>query len=147
MKNIFVIVAALFATPALADYPTLDYVKDIKSIKVDLVDDAENACWTNLSETREYAEEKIRIAGGNVYVSTGFSRRWKDDYDLRITVRSHRAGNDKCFGFIMVDLITTAQVNDMLHTASARGGFTYFTNAPNANTLVIEAVQSFFQNK
>ena len=55
MKNIFVIVAALFATSALADYPTLDYVKDIKSIKVDLVDDAENACWTNLSETREYA--------------------------------------------------------------------------------------------
>lgn len=35
-------------------------------IGVSLSDDATGACWTNLKEAREYAEEKLRIKGFNV---------------------------------------------------------------------------------
>ena len=145
MKKLYAIVVTLLATSVLADQSSFDYMKNIKSIEVVLEDDAaDDACWTNLTETREYAEEKIRMAGGTLYVESEYSKRWKDDYDLHITVKSHRLSNEKCFGFVQVDLRTVARINEVLHTAIARGGYMYFTNSANANNQVIETLQIFF---
>ena len=37
--------------------------KSVGTIHVYLQDDAKGGCWTNLREVREYAQEKLRIAG------------------------------------------------------------------------------------
>lgn len=68
MKNLFAAIFLMFtASGVAAEWPTLDYLKDIKHIEVVLDDNAVGACWTNLRESREYAEEKIRMSGGNLY--------------------------------------------------------------------------------
>ncbi len=38
-------------------------LRQINGVKVVLAHDAKGACWTNLKEVREYAEEKLRMKG------------------------------------------------------------------------------------
>ena len=144
MKNWVALLALLFSTLVNAEeWPTLDYIKQIRHIEVFLDDQATDACWTNLKETREYTEEKIRMAGGRIYQVGG--KYWPDYYNLMVTVRSHRLSNGTCFGLILVDLKTGAVLNGQIHGASALSINNYFTGAPNANSHVISAVQEFFK--
>ena len=146
MKIWFALLAFWFSTSVNAqEWPTLSYIKQIQQIEVILDDQATGACWTNLRETREYTEEKIRMAGGRVY-QTG-ARYWPDYYSLMVTVRSNRLSNGTCFGLILVDLKTGAVVNGKAHSASALSITNYFTGAPNANNFVISLVQDFFTEK
>ena len=95
-----------------------------------------------MKESREYTEEKIRMAGGTLY-ETG-ERYWPDYYVLLLSVRSKRLQTGSCFGSIVADLKTGTIINGAYHDASARTIMTYFTGASNANELVIELVQGFF---
>ena len=143
MKNWFALIALFFSTSVAAEErPPLDYIKQIKQIEVILDDGAIDACWTNLKESREYTEEKIRMAGGNLY-ETG-ERYWPDYYVLLLAVRSKRYLDGTCFGTIVADLKTGTNINGAYHDASARSMMTYFTGASNANALVINLVQGFF---
>ena len=58
---------------------TRDDLKKIE-VNVELADNATGACWTNLKETREYAEEKLRTFGITVsdtkYMSTKIEHYW-----------------------------------------------------------------------
>ena len=47
------------------DKITKDYIQVLK-VKVQLDDFATGDCWTTLRAVREYAEEKLRMNGGNV---------------------------------------------------------------------------------
>ena len=144
MKNLFVALALIFvAAPSSAELWSLDYISKIKHLSVTLNDNAKDACWTNLTETREYAEEKVRMAGGTLY-ETG-QKYFGEYYDLIVTVSSHRARNGLCFGSLKVTLGTAAEINGERHNANHRSMSTYFSNVQNANQIIIDLVQSFFE--
>ena len=73
--------------------------KSVGTIYVLLEDNAKGGCWTNLREVREYAEEKLRIAG--------YSTAAKDKiYEARlfVDVLAYKS-NGQCLGAIRAALI------------------------------------------
>ena len=59
----FLFAITAWSSQAEADYHSAFDFSEIASVHVQLVDTATGACWTNLKEVREYAEEKFRIKG------------------------------------------------------------------------------------
>ena len=118
----------------------------ISTVQVKIIDDlAKGACWTNLKEAREYAEEKFRMNGVNLSKKDPI---WVDgSYDFRIDVnadRLHKDGTGPCMGYVMVRLVTYAKVNEHFHLATRYESIGGFLRPDNFNRLVIERISSFF---
>ena len=64
MKNLLIIVLLIngLCTSALAQEKLLT-PENVGDVNVFIIDDAVNGCWTNLRESREYAEEQLKIRG------------------------------------------------------------------------------------
>ncbi len=108
----------------------------VPALGIVLNDQAGDACWTNLGETRQYAGDQLRERGFRVAEDA--------DYRLFITVNAARlAKSNACYGNI-----------DLMMAGPARGrapeGFhavafssRIFMHSRNANETVIETIQSF----
>lgn len=72
--------------------------QSVGKIYVYLTDEAKDACWTNLREVREYAEEKLRISGYSVAVEENAF-----GYRLLVEVIAHRP-NAQCVGVVNATL-------------------------------------------
>ena len=113
----------------------------IRSIQVRLADNATGACWTNLQEVREYAEEKLRIGNYNVVDNLELAR--VPDFWFWIGVGAQRDQLDACDGSITVSVQSMAPVDafygrfvlvpEVAVNVSGAGG--------NLNCRVLEAVQ------
>ena len=70
-------------------------LNDLKSlnINVELGDAAKGACWTNLKEVREYAEEKLRTFGLKVS-DVEYMNADKNTYWFVISVNANRLNKD-----------------------------------------------------
>ena len=58
-----------------------------------MADGATGACWTNLKDVREYAEEKLRMKGVKIFGQNHEMNPGKD-YILEISVNAARLYND-----------------------------------------------------
>jgi hypothetical protein len=139
MHFVFLAILLTFSTQTSADEMTY---RDLKNLKVNvlLADSAKGACWTNLTESREYAEEKLRSAGATVVLPPSVP-----DYVLRLNVMSRRNKAFKlCYGSIRVELLTPTMVNGRNHEALAIYNYAIFMGRQNVNTDVVESIQNFF---
>ena len=70
-------------------------LNDLTSLKinVELGDGAKGACWTNLKEVREYAEEKLRTFGLKVS-DVEYMNADKNTYWFVISVNANRLNKD-----------------------------------------------------
>ena len=139
MHFVFLAILLTFSTQTSADEMTY---RDLKNLKVNvlLADSAKGACWTNLTESREYAEEKLRSAGATVVLPTSVP-----DYVLRLNVMSRRNKAFKlCYGSIRVELLTPTMVNGRNHEALAIYNHAIFMGRQNVNTDVVESIQNLF---
>ena len=125
MKHLTLILA--FIIPSLAaaedrffhdDNLTRDDLKKIE-VNVELADNATGACWTNLKESREYAEEKLRTFGITVsdteYMSTKIEHYW-----LILSVSAQRLYTDQsgsCLGAYYFTLKAWSHINGKDHIA------------------------------
>ena len=138
-----VLFCALMAWSAKADAQMMDprfRFSEVAGVMVELNDQATRACWTNLKEVREYAEEKIRIKGAKV-----LNIEWanKKDYLLSIRVladRFNKDGSSFCVGLININLHTYSFVNDFAHEASIASRRFTVQHPNNFNRYTIEAV-------
>lgn len=133
-KILVITLAVLFTTANAANawYAPDVNSSSINSITVNLYDGAENACWTNLREAREYAEEKLEIKGYNVLAEG-------DEYSFNISVSSSR-DNGMCFGSVKVEIFVGNYRNGVfgLHLI---GSMTDALLEPNNfNNYVIEVI-------
>jgi len=64
MKNLLIIVLLIngLCTSALAQEKLLT-PENVGDVHVAIIDNAVNGCWTNLRESREYAEEQLKMRG------------------------------------------------------------------------------------
>ena len=141
IKHITIPVAFLMtiSTQASADEMTYSDLKNLK-VNVFLYDDAKDACWTNLTESREYAEEKLRSAGATVVPLSSVP-----DYLMIVKVTSRRNKAVKlCYGSISIDLDTPITLNGRDHAATAITYEAIFMGMQNINTGIIESTQAFF---
>ena len=135
-------VAANFATAA--DYFTANDFKSLGSIRMVLKDEARDACWTNLTESREYAEEKVIMTGSKPQPKSE-DRYWGNDYLLVIKVTSKRnKALGLCYGDIEIALITAVEYNGFIHEASLWNYNGPFMGQNNVNREVINAIKAFF---
>ena len=141
MKNLFAAFAVLLAASTGAFAIDQDYVKNIKQVEVILEDNATNACWTNLKESREYAGEKLRGLGATLYDNE--EKYYGHYYALTINVQSKRLDVGLCFGAISIGLKTGIKINDTFHFGVLETVMSSFTGSQNANTMVIDQIQSF----
>ena len=140
-KLLTILVAFLMTVSTQANTQEMTY-SDLRNLKVNVLlqDNAKDACWTNLTESREYAEEKLRSAGATIVLSPSVP-----NYLLRLKVMSRRNQALKsCFGSIRVELLTPTMVNRRDHVAYAMEYDAIFMGQQNVNTDVIERIQSFF---
>ena len=121
-------------------------ISDTKAITVTLEDDASGACWTNLKETREYAEEKVRMLGGKI-----------DDFDLPLASErkyelyiyvhlSRQFVNDTgdCYGNVRISLRTYAIIDTVFHNAEIARYSAILLHQDNLNATIINAMSKFF---
>ena len=142
-KLLAILVAFLMTVSTQASTQEMTY-SDLKNLRINvlLADSAKDACWTNLTESREYAEEKLRLAGAIVPLPLSVP-----NYFLRLKVMSKRnKALSLCYGSIRVELLTPTMVNGRDHVASAMESDAIFMGRQNVNTDVIERIQSFFDD-
>jgi hypothetical protein len=134
MKFLAITAAVLFTTTNAANawYSPDANSSSVGSITVKLFDNAENACWTNLREAREYAEEKLEIEGYNVLADDG-------RYAFNIDVFGSR-DRGMCFGHVQVSILDGSYFNGVfgLHTIGIQTGA--ILDSDNFNTYVIEMI-------
>ena len=122
----------------------------IKSVKVNLQNETTGACWTNLKEAREYAEEKLQIKGvkvvedfpkvdGSIAVEPGM-------YWLRVQVggsRIYENDSGPCAGYVKTELYTATWIEDVLHLAVLNSFPVAALEKENFNYRVITMIQKF----
>ena len=141
IKHLTILVAFLMTVSTQANTQEMNY-SDLRNLRVNvlLADSAKDACWTNLTESREYAEEKLRSAGATVVLPPSVP-----DYVLRLNLMSRRNKAFKlCYGSIRVELLTPTMVNGRNHEALAIYSYAIFMGRQNVNTDVVESIQTFF---
>ena len=140
-KHLTIIIAFLMTISTQASTQEMTY-SDLRNLRVNvlLADSAKDACWTNLTESREYAEEKLRSAGATVVLHPSIP-----NYFLRLKVMSKRnKALPLCYGSIRVELLTPTMVNGRDHMATAITYEGIFMGRQNINTGIIESTQAFF---
>ena len=121
---------------------------ELKNIKatVQLQDKATNGCWTNLKETREYAERNLRMKGiqtGDFDVPDFFS----NEFWLWIEVNAARTAAGDCTGYMSVELLSFFSSNDFFYSVSRHSLLDrVLTPSSNMNNEMLDHVKSFFSN-
>ena len=119
---------------------------EVASVSVELNDEATNACWTNLREAREYAEEKLRMKKVKIDNNQISVSRERNTYQFMIEVHARRIRNDgtgPCVGSVNILVFTIGLVNGSIHVLSSGGMESLQLRPTNLNQAVIEAINNF----
>ena len=118
-------------------------LQNIKAM-VYLQDNATGGCWTNLKETREYAEEKLRmknIQQGDFDVPEFVN----NEFWLWIEVRAGRTVAGNCSGLMNVRLISFITINGQWYTIVRNSKLTSaLIPSNNFNNYTLDVVKELF---
>ena len=82
---------------------------NVDHVAVSLSDNAQGGCWTNLGETKKYAEDKLSLKNYKIYDGSG-PKYYDRHYILSVFVSAWRPyDNYQCVGVIDVIFGTTTQ--------------------------------------
>ena len=134
----------LFALPCFANVEEDFRLSAITSISIVLEDEAKDGCWTNLRETREYVEEKLRSKGANLVPNYNAGDH---DYRFNVSVLAYRAQGG-CVATIKVSLYTILGFENtkgvkVYHVANAGEQIQLISGYPKANNVVLNLVREF----
>jgi hypothetical protein len=127
---------------------TADDLRGLNAVRVSLRDGANGACWTNLKEVREYAEEKLRIKGMAVTDINEPGLASEGTYWLSIVVHAKRVYENNtgpCVGSLSASLVGVDYVGEWINAitlAAIELGVTI--KKDNFNRVSIEMISQFF---
>ena len=152
MRTLFLITfLTTFVTQATAqdflfdENQTAESLKSLE-VKVVLSDYATGACWTNLKEVREYAEEKLRGRGIKVsdteYMQAEYKTYW---FNIIVSARRfYEDGSGPCLGRIGINLKGWAYINNIRHKALLGEADVSLVTPENFNRYVIINLEKVF---
>ena len=121
MKKLLLTASLLmFSTQASAWVSKQFIPSNVSLITVNIDDQANDGCWTNIGEVKRYTEDKLELAGFKV--SRNKFKNYIDNrhFILNIHVNATR-GVSTCFGDIRFGIINIPiEVNGWLHERSRR---------------------------
>ena len=145
MRIVYILGFCLFASPCFCEAIDSDFkLSATRSVAVVLLDDAEDGCWTNLRETREYAEEKLSSKGAKIIPKEDYLT---NSYAFIIHVVGYR-NTIGCAARIGVRLETVTFIKNsngdaIVHPAIASRTGRLITVYDKANNEVLNVVKAF----
>ena len=143
--------AVLFAVLAWSSQAGAEVYDDnfrlsqINGVDVVLNDSARGACWTNLKEVREYAEEKLLWKGVKILTEEK-PFDFLQNFMLEISVVANRLYEDNsgpCYGVINFSLRTISKINDTLMYAVVGEATHLILRKTNLNRDMIDVLKEF----
>ena len=99
----------VMANSAYAQYVDPDFtIKDYK-VFVQVIDKAKEGCWTNISETRKYIENKLSESGAKL-----IDDQSKTDLTLKFVILAQRTGHGWCYGNMSLRLTANVMLGEFM---------------------------------
>ena len=107
------------------------------AIEVEIIDDAEDGCWTNIGESKAYAKDKLELLGYEVV------SKWSlGDATFSISVLSERMiDGNSCYGSITVDLYIAQTAGRVFGYHKVGSNNFVFIRSSNANNLILNRIK------
>ena len=97
------------ATSTSAQYVDQNFsIKDIK-VFVEIIDKAKEGCWTNISDTRKYIQNKLSESGVSL-----IDDQSKTDLTLKFSLVAQRTGHGWCYGNLSLNLTANVRLGEYM---------------------------------
>ena len=97
------------ANVAYSQYVDPDFsIKDYK-VFVQVIDKAKEGCWTNISETQKYIENKLSESGAKL-----IDDQSKTDLTLKFAILAQRTGHGWCYGNMSLRLTANVMLGEYM---------------------------------
>ena len=134
----------MFATQASAWVSKGFVPSNVDEMNVKIMDQANDGCWTNIGEVKRYAEDKLELAGHNVYRKRKDGFTGYKHYKLQIMVHSYRNASG-CWGAVEFLLYNQPESEGITGTFLAGKFDAVFSSATNANQFTLKALGDFMK--
>ena len=116
------------------------FQKDTNAMAVKILDDATGGCWTNLLESKKYAEDKLQLLGVNLVDDQDFvPLAIKKTYRFKIFVHARRSGG-WCEGNVFISIETVSVINGKLHLSKIYENSAITAQPKNINNDVLQFI-------
>ena len=111
MRKFVFITLIIFGTTSKLCAQYVDQNFSIKEYKVfvQILDKANKGCWTNISETERYIQNKLSESGNNVIADQS-----KTDLTLKFSVFAQRTGHGWCYGNMSLNLTANVRLGQYM---------------------------------
>ena len=97
------------ATSTSAQYADQNFsIKDLK-VFVEIIDKAKEGCWTNISDTRKYIQNKLSESGVSL-----IDDQSKTDLTLKFSLVAQRTGHGWCYGNLSLNLTANVRLGEYM---------------------------------
>ena len=97
------------ATSTSAQYVDQNFsIKDLK-VFVEIIDKAKEGCWTNISDTRKYIQNKLSENG-----ITLIEEQSKTHLTLKFSIVAQRTGHGWCYGNLSLNLTANVRLGEYM---------------------------------
>lgn len=145
MKKLFVaILFVLFGSQASA-FVSKDFKpSNVSQIHIIINDLANDGCWTNISEVKRYAEDKLELVGFKV-LRDKYEGSVDDRHFVFNVVVNSKRGAVTCFGDIQFSIVKYIQNNNMGGMFLVGQYGSNFTGSDNANQYTLKLMGDFMK--
>ena len=111
MQKFILMLAVIVGTAnsTSAQYVDQDFsIKDLK-VFVEIIDKAKEGCWTNISDTRKYIQNKLSESGVSL-----IDDQSKTDLTLKFSLVAQRTGHGWCYGNLSLNLTANVRLGEYM---------------------------------
>ena len=111
MQKFILILAVIVGTATSTSAQYVDQNFSIKDLRVfvEIIDKAKEGCWTNISDTRKYIQNKLSESG-----ITLIDEQSKTDLTLKFSIVAQRTGHGWCYGNLSLNLTANVRLGEYM---------------------------------
>jgi len=118
---------------------------NVSQIHIEIADQAEDGCWTNIGEVKRYTEDKLELFGFNVSRDKFEKYEGRKHYIFSIIINSARNGG-LCYGVVQIDIQKAIRDNKVIGMFSLGEGSTIFSGQQNVNQGALKTIGEFMKH-
>ena len=111
MQKFILMLAVIMGTATSTSAQYVDQNFSIKDLKVfvEIIDKAKEGCWTNISDTRKYIQNKLSESGVSLVDDQS-----KTDLTLKFSLVAQRTGHGWCYGNLSLNLTANVRLGEYM---------------------------------
>ena len=111
MQKFILMLAVIMGTATSTSAQYVDQNFSIKDLKVfvEIIDKAKEGCWTNISNTRKYIQNKLSESGVSL-----IDDQSKTDLTLKFSLVAQRTGHGWCYGNLSLNLTANVRLGEYM---------------------------------